>query len=446
MKIIALFIFLLASSPLFAQDQNEEEPVEQVEPEQPLFEFHGEFKAHYRWSEDSQFPVRFPFPPEFIPRGQTAVFMRTVDPGSSAEISAFNLIVDITPADSVRGRLRLAVIDLYNRNPTSTDQTVNLKEAWMLFGTRTDFLQETEGTHLYALFGKAPKFERQADRNLESYGLVSTAFNRFEDIQLQLGGNFGEHFYWRAQVSNGNPVFFRDTNALAGDNGNDDLRFPNPELHLNSGFPILYDAESEEVSFSDAELGGGLGLRFQSEDGSKGIDFLGFYYQRKLADRVDLRGTFYGGDLDLLDGTGGIGLPINGRDKEEFGGNVEFRWAGFSAFFQGVSQEVAGLERDGYELEVLYRATLPLAFSAGGKQLFTFLQPVFRFSLIDNDFRADPLFPAPSVQWDWKKYDVGIRLGIIQGVDLTAEYSFHDITAARPVNVDEFLTTLRVRF
>jgi hypothetical protein len=420
--------------------------IETSEPEPKFFEFHGEFKAHYRWSEDSQFPVRFPFPPEFIPRGQTSVFLRTVSPESSAEISAFNLIVDVTPAESIRGRFRLAVVDLYNRNPTSTDQTVNLKEAWMSFGRRTEFLDDAARTHFYLLFGKAPKFERQPDRNLESYGLVSTAFNRFEDVQLQLGGNFGEHLYWRAQVSSGNPVFFRDPNALAGDNGNDDLHFPNPELHLNSGFPILYDAETEDVSFGEAEVGGGLGVRFQSEDRTKGVDVLAFYYQRDLAERVDLRGTFYGGDLDLLDGTGGIALPIRGNDKQEFGGNVEFRWGPLRAFFQGVHQEIAGLKRDGYEVEVLFRSSLPLAYSAGGRQLFTFLQPVVRISFIDNDFRADPLFAAPSVQWDWKKYDVGVRLGIIQGVDVTAEYSFHDVTAARPVNVDEFLTTLRVRF
>ena len=438
MKWFAVVIFLLIGPFLCAEEIKE--------PEEKLFEFHGEFKAHYRWSEDSQFPVRFPFPPEFIPRGQTSVFLRTVDPGSSAEISAFNLIVDITPAESVKGRVRLAVIDLYNRNPTSTDQTVNLKEAWMQFGTRTEFLQDADRTNVYLLFGKAPKFERQPDRNLESYGLVSTAFNRFEDIQFQLGGNFGDHLYWRAQVSNGNPVFFRDVNALAGDNGNDDLRLPNPELHLNSGFPILYDAESEEVSFDEAEVGGGLGLRFQSEDGSKGVDLLGFYYQRELAERVDLRGTFYGGDLDLLDGTAGIGLPIQGNDKQEFGGNAEFRWGPLRAFFQGVHQELAGLERDGYEMEILFRASLPLAYSAGGKQLFTFLQPVVRISFIDNHFRADPRFVAPSTQWDWKKYDVGVRIGIIQGVDFTAEYSFNDITAARPVNIDEFLSTLRVRF
>ena len=32
-----------------------------------------------------------------------------------------------------------------------------------------------------------PKFERQNDRHLESYGLVSTAFNRFEDFGVEAG-------------------------------------------------------------------------------------------------------------------------------------------------------------------------------------------------------------------------------------------------------------------
>ena len=55
----------------------------------------------------------------------------------------------------------------------------------------------------------------------------------------------GGHIYFRAQVSNGNPTFFRDPNALAGDNGT--AREPNPDPNLWSGFPIFYHAEVEEV-------------------------------------------------------------------------------------------------------------------------------------------------------------------------------------------------------
>jgi hypothetical protein len=337
-------------------------------------------------------------------------------------------------------------IDLYNRNPTSTDHPVNVKEAWFLFGKRTEFLEASEGSHLYLLFGKAPKFERQRERNMESYGIVSTAFNRLEDHQLQIGGNFGSHFYWKAQVSSGNPLFFRDVNALAGDNGTDDLRLPNPEPNLNSGFPILYDAEVEDVSTDNLEGGGGIGFRFQSETAEDGIDLLGFYYKRNLADRKALNGTFYGGDLDLLDGTGGIGLPIHGREKEEYGGNIDAKYKGLHVFFQGLHQKLAGLERTGYEVEVAFNASLPPVFATNGKQLFTFIQPVVRFSMIDDDIPINPLFVAPSVFWDWKKYDFGVRIGIIQRVDFTAEYSINDITAPRDIELDEFLTTFRFRF
>src|SRR5262249_16401137 len=269
----------------------------------------------------------------------------------------------------------------YNRNPTSTDQTVNVKEAWLQFGPRHEFMRACDGCKIYVLFGKAPKFERQPDRNLESYGMVSTAFNRFEDLQFQAGGDVAQ-FYWRAQVSDGNPVFFRDVNALAGDNGNDDWRFPNPQLHLNSGFPILYDAETEEVGFHRIEGGGGFGFRHQNDELTRGIDVLGYYYQRNLADTVDLRGTFYGGDLDFLHGTGGISLPIHGRSKKEAGANLDVRRDAMHLWVQFVHQDMAGLKRNGFEAEILYRFGLPVKYAVDGKQLFTFVQPTFRFSLL----------------------------------------------------------------
>jgi hypothetical protein len=407
---------------------------------------HGEVKAHYRNSTDSKFKPKFPFPPDFIPRGQTAVFEQTVSPGSSFEVSVAALILDIQPASGITGRVRVNFIDLYNRNPTSTDQTVNVKEAWIEFGHRDEFLENASRDKLYLLFGKAPKFERQPERNLESYGLAETAFNRFEDLQLQFGGDLTDHVYWRGQVSNGNPIFFRDPNALAGDNGNDNWRFQNPELDLNSGFPILYNAESEELSFQRRpELGAGLGLRFQSATMDRGFDVLGFYYNRRLAEHVDLRGTFYGGDLDLLDGINGVSLPIHGNKKIQYGANGQVRYKALRIFALGVHQELAGLHRNGFEVETALRFSLPPKYAAGGKQLFSFIQPVFRFSILSNDFK-NPLFVAPSTFWDWKKFDFGFRLGIVQGVDLTTEFATHRIRSATPVNEDEFLSTLRYRF
>src|SRR5688500_16541221 len=166
--------------------------------------------------------------------------------------------------------------------------------------------------------------ERQPVRLLESYGVASTAFNRFEDVQLLVGGSLGRNLYWRAQASNGNPVFFRDVNALAGDNGISELLQPNPDPELKSGFPILYDAEVEDYFFdtSEMEVGAGLGYRWNRSAGDGGFDALLFHYQRNLADEVDIEGTFYGGDIDLLNGARGISLPLDGRDRNESGARV----------------------------------------------------------------------------------------------------------------------------
>ena len=117
---------------------------------------------------------------------------------------------------------------------------------------------------------------------LESYGLVATAFCRFNDLQLQLGGSFGPHAYFAAQLSNGNPIFMRDANALAGDNGTDPP--PNPDPNRNPGFPILYDAEVEELAGDGRmEWGGALGARFLSADQARGVDVIGYYYRTRLS-------------------------------------------------------------------------------------------------------------------------------------------------------------------
>jgi hypothetical protein len=160
--------------------------------------------------------------------------------------------------------VKIDFIDLYDRNPPSSDHNVDVTGP-ICDSARSTNLEPMPGTHVYALFGKAPKFERQLFRRLESYGLVQTAFNRFNDLQLQIGGSVGKNLYFRAQVSNGNPTFFRDPNVLAGDNGVEPP--PRPDITFDSGFPIFYHAEVEEVAFDDNFEGGfGGGVRFASED------------------------------------------------------------------------------------------------------------------------------------------------------------------------------------
>ena len=55
--------------------------------------------------------------------------------------------------------------------------------------------------------------------------------------------------------------------------------------------------------------------------------------------------------------------------------------------------------------------------------------------------------PAPSFAWDWEKIDVGVRLTVVAGIDVTAEYALNDFTLAsgKVLSHDELLVTLRWR-
>jgi hypothetical protein len=421
------------------KQQQDEVPFE--EPEQIEFRVSGEVKTHYRWSEEDDFPLTF-FPEDFAPVGRESVEMRTPSPGSSFEVSKASVFLEADFPRSIFARVKIDFIDLYDRNPTSGDRNVDVDEVYVRFGEKYESLEAIPDSHFYALFGKAPKFERQLFRRLESYGLVQTAFNRFPDVQLQLGGSLGSNFYFRAQVSNGNPIFMRDPNVLAGDNGVEPP--PNPDLTFNSGFPILYHAEVEDVAFDGKMEGGiGAGVRFLSADQEKGVDLMGFYYWTTLSESTPLNGTFYEGDLDLLDGAG-ESLPIDGDERREWGFNADIIAGGLGIFFQYVDEEAASLPRTGLELEIGYG--IDTGDRADPGALFTVVEPVFRYSRLDNDFTAPFGFVAPSVFWDWTKIDLGVRIRLIQGADLTIEYSLHDIEASKEIGHDEFLTTLRFRF
>ena len=410
-----------------------------------------EAKAHFRDSEHFRQRNPFDFPPEFLPPGQEFGFLETVNEGTHIEVSTLTLFLDAAWGENLAAHGKLDFIDLYDRNPTSSDRQFDVDELWIRFGS--DPGSVPEGFGLSAKVGKFPHFERQNDRHLESYGLVSTAFNRMEDMGLELAADLGRHVYLRGSVTQGNPLFLRDVNALAGDNGNPDNDprvhpFPDPEL--KNGFPILYDAEVEDLDVDgDLELGGGVGFRFGEEDGGAAVDVLVWAYRRQLAETVDLHGTFYGGDLDLLDGPfPPFGLPISGDDKEEVGANLRFGWGGLSLFGQYVDQEVAGMDRTGYEIEAAWAFELPLAWAVGGRQLFPAIQPALRYSFLDPDFDGpSPKFPAPSMRWEWVKVDYGVRLTIVQGVDLTAEFADNTMTLANgnEISADELLVTLRWR-
>ena len=441
LRVPVLAIVLLVPCALGAQDDDDFEP--DAAEDSSFLDISVELKANFRWSQDDRFPLLTPFPPDFIPAGQENVALATVAPGSSLEVSKATVFFDVELPRQISGRVKIDFIDLYDRNPTSTDKKIDVDEAWIAFGERQQSLQRIEGSSLYALVGKAPKFERQIERRMESYGLVSTAFNRFPDLMLQVGGSLGSNIYFFGQVSDGNPIFFRDPNALAGDNGT--APPPNPVLELSSGFPIFYHAEVEDLQIDDEfEYGGGAGLRWLSEDEEHGLDVLGFYYQATLPDETHLNGTFYQGDLELLRGRGIPPDQLEGNERTEYGGNLDLRLGCFAFFAQYVKEESANLPRTGVEVEASYRFVT--ADLGDPTALFPAIQPVFRYSRLDNDWTAPPTFITLSALWDWQKYDFGLRMTIVERLDLTVEYTHNDIGAKRTINHDEFLATLRLLF
>ncbi|MBI2212332.1 MAG: hypothetical protein HYU52_01685 [Acidobacteria bacterium] len=425
-----IWAVLCAAVPVIAQAQNDG----------IVASVNLELKGNYRDSPSERFRLAFVPPPEFLPPGEENLFLETVDAGSHFEASNVSLRLDLTYGKSFAARAEIDAIDLYERNPTSGDRDVDLDEAWVRFGQRPSLLATPDGSTLFAQFGKAPKMERQPVRLLESYGLSSTAFNRLEDVQALVGGTIGRNLYWRAQWSTGNPVFMRDTHALAGDHGIEELLQPFPDPELKTGFPILYDAEVEGYFFDDSnpEIGGGLGWRWRSDVRGAGIDLLAFYYERDLAEEVDLEGTFYGGDLDILSGPIGIEIAVDGNRKEEYGVAFYSELGAFTLLGQAVEQEIAGLGRRGIELEAGWQSS-----TAWGP--IPFVQPAVRYSSLDADFRGPVNFPSPSFWWDWTKYDAGVRFGLTSHADVTAEYS--RLTTDQPgvPDLDEMLVTVRIK-
>jgi hypothetical protein len=403
-----------------------------------------EVRANYRRSDDNRFKT--PFTIQGSP-----VFEETVDPGAHYEFSDVTLFADASRGDLFTIHGKLDLIDLYDRNPTSTGQKVDIDEAWVRFGREPEPATLAPKSGVYLKVGKIAKFERQDDRHLQSYGLVSTAFNRFEETGAEVGLHLGRHLYLKLRGASGNPVFLRDPNALAGDNGTPGRRTI-PTTDLNSGIDILYNAHYANFNVDGKfETGAGIGWRVADEAGRNGLDLLGWWNERKLADEVKIHGTFYGGDLDILNGPevpgvnpGDVSYPITNDRKREAGGNVWLYLGGFSFFGQYVDQDLAGLPRTGWEAEAAWRFDLPLVWGIAGRQLFPSIAPAVRYSTLDNHFRNPRLTPSPSFAWDWEKTDAGLRLGLIPGLDLTVEYSKNIFTLASGAkrNNNEWLTTL----
>jgi hypothetical protein len=438
-RIAAAAIGLFTTIPLFAQTTSDW-----------TFKSRIELRANYRDSKEEKFALKFPFPPSFLPVGQTVGFEETVDAGSHAELSVAQIKLDLGYSTWFLAHTQLHAQDKYRRNPTSADRKVDADELWIQIGPRPEFLARPERTSFFVQLGKFVKMERQPIRVLESYGLVATSFNRFEDVGLMTGGSIGRNLYWRLTGTSGNPLYFRDPNALAGDNGIKELLQPNPDPKLKSGFPILYDTRVEDLALDTKNMsfGQGIGYRWQNDAQTFGFDAVAFHYRRNLLDgeNAPLTGTFYGTDLDLLEGPLDKGLPIRGNKKEETGARVYTEWRGWTSTIQFTSQTVAGMHRSGAEGEFGYKFDWAGGPSIGGESLLQSIQPAVRWSELHYGFKGNgALYPAPSIWWNWTKIDAGIRIAFARHVDLTIERARNNIGAPKKIHPDETLATVRIR-
>jgi hypothetical protein len=380
------------------------------------------------------------------PFAQVVGLMRTPDAGSSFEVQHLAVSGEGFITAGVFARFEARFLDLYNRNPTSTDAVVFLRQAFVRFADKAEPLSGEPESRFYALFGMAPRFTKQTTRHLETYGLWGTAVGRFEQPQLEIGASFGPYVYARAMMGSGNPLFLRDTNVLAGDNLSEGPL--NSKATYQLGFPILYDAKVTEVNVNGrVETGLGLGGRWGGGD-KAGVDVLAWHFSRRLADTARLRGTDYPGELAVLRGAG-FPIPTIGDKRKEWGINLQAKASGFRLFAQWVDQDLAGASRYGLEAEAAWIFQLPGLFLVGESPFGNWIQPAFRYSWIDNRFQAPLAYPRLAVQWPWKKYDFGLRFGLVRNVDLTAEYTFHQVvrTATLPnLPMKEFVLTLRTGF
>jgi len=445
MRRLAAVLFLCIAVPAFPQD---------AAPASPWFaRTRIELRVNYRDSHEDKFALKFPFPPSFLPVGQTTGFLETVDSGQHVELSVAQLKLDLGYGNFFLAHALIHGQDKYRRNPTSADRQVDADELWIRFGIKPEFLERPEKTSFFVQAGKFPKMERQPARLLESYGLAATAFNRFEDVGVMTGGSVGRNIYWRLTGTSGNPLYFRDPNALAGDNGISALLQPNPDPPLKSGFPILYDTRVEDLAIRTQHMsfGQGIGYRWQNDAQTLGFDAVAFHYRRTLetGENAPLTGTFYGVDLDLLQGPEGfnISLPVSGNRKEETGGRIYAEWNHMTAIGQYTKQLIAGLHRQGEELEVGYLVPVGKGPNIAGEALLQSIQPAVRISALQYDFKGPKTFVDPSMWWNWVKIDYGIRVGLAKNADVTIERTKNNIVSPSPhkLDLDETLVTVRLR-
>lgn len=158
-----------------------------------------ETKLNFRNSYNNLYTTNFPDPT----KGH-----ETVNAGKHVELSNITLYTKWQMSENWQAMIKIDAIDLYERNPTSSDKKMDIDNLYLRYGTKYSNGLLPETVDFYAQVGKFGKFERQEDRHLESYGLVSTAFNRLEDSGIELGIDLPIGLYAKLSYTTGNPLFF----------------------------------------------------------------------------------------------------------------------------------------------------------------------------------------------------------------------------------------------
>src|ERR1700710_876813 len=103
-----------------APPQAAEQTAEDAPPPHWQYKLGLEARANFRHSDENRFGAPFPFRPTELPPGQTKGFEETVDAGNHYEISDVTLLGTAGWGDLFTTHLKVDLIDLYDRNPTSS--------------------------------------------------------------------------------------------------------------------------------------------------------------------------------------------------------------------------------------------------------------------------------------------------------------------------------------
>ena len=215
--------------------------------------------------------------------------MDTPDPGSHVELNVADIQLDLGYGDWMAARAKVHVAAKHRRNPTSTDDDIDADELWVRIGEKPEFLARPE-RHVVLPAGRqvpedgapagAPARKLRPRRDVvQSLRRRAGARRRHDRPQLLLARAGRE---WQSALH------ARSERALRRQRHARSQVIEGKEPELGSGFPILYNAETEDLFFdtSNVQIGEALGYRWQSDDETLGFDVIVFHYQRDLADTV----------------------------------------------------------------------------------------------------------------------------------------------------------------